>query len=172
MLISLDCYSFHFFYFVFFFPLVHLSILPNFCLTLVRFLCSHTIYILWFANKTPTLYSRKAYCSPPRCSAPACLSPRETSPLPRTCHLLSLPQGSLTLALGSRSAQREKLNRVSAYWSPFPPPAVRPCEKLTISREEAGRSGRRKTGVEHSKRSETFNLLQKMSIRLEVSRRR
>ena len=134
-LISLDCYSVHFSFC--FSPLVHLSILPNFSVSLCSlFLCSHDLCILWFANKTPTLYSRKAYCSHHGVLLPACLNPKGDISLflGPVIYILCL-KALWCWPLGFCSAQREETQQSLCLLEPIPSHLRSVCVRSWQSQE-------------------------------------
>ena len=73
--------------------------------------------------------------------------------------------------LGSRSAQREETQQSLCLLEPFPPTSSLSMWEADNLKRGSRQEWEGKTGVEHSKRPETFNLLQKVTIRLDVSKR-
>lgn len=141
-MISLDCYSFHFLFC--FFPLVHLSILPKFLSHSGPFFCVHMPSTYYDLQTRLQLFTQERHIAPHHAVLlPACLSPKGDISLSLGPVIYYLCLKVLwRWPLGSRSAQREETQQSLPIGTHSLPPAVCPCEKLTVSREEAGRGGK------------------------------
>lgn len=120
MLISLDCYSFHFLFC--FFPLVHLSILPKFLSHSGPFFCVHMPSTYYDLQIRLQLFTQERHIAPHHAVLlPACLSPKGDISLSLGPVIYYLCLKVLwRWPLGSRSAQREETQQSLCLLEPIP----------------------------------------------------